>query len=110
MHKREQFSGNQKANSITMQLYCGQRVFQKPLRLKGPEQKLAIVKSYTTRAKVRIVHRAAASAWMQGVPWSEALEIATKALRTADGTPRKLVFAKRGKGKGRGKGNGKAKG
>lgn len=93
-----------------MQLYCGQRVFQKPLRLKGPEQKLAIVKSYTTRAKVRIVHRAAASAWMQGVPWSEALEIATKALRTADGTPRKLVFAKRGKGKGRGKGNGKAKG
>ena len=71
---------------------------------------MAIVKSYTTKAKVRIVHRAAASAWMQGVPWSEALEIATKALKNADGAPRKLVFAGRGKGKGRGKGNGKAKG
>ena len=83
---------------------------KKHLRLKGPEQKRAIVKSYTKRAKVRIVHRAAASAWVQGVPWSEALQIAEKALNAADGAPRKLVFAGRGKGKGKGKGNGKAKG
>ena len=59
---------------------------------------------------MRIVHRAAASAWAQGVPWSEALDIATKALASADGTPARLRFDK-GKGRGKGKkGKGIAKG
>lgn len=78
-------------------------------RLKGPEKKLATVKAYTKRAKVRIVHRAAASAWKQGVPWSEALEIATKALQSVDGAPRGLSYSKKGRGKGKSKGKGKAK-
>ena len=68
------------------------------------------MKSYTRRAKVRIVHKAAASAWAQGVPWSEALDIATNALAPVDGTPPRLRFGK-GKGQGKGKkGKGIAKG
>ncbi|CAK9023441.1 unnamed protein product [Durusdinium trenchii] len=76
--------------------------------LKAPEKKLALVKSYTKRAKVRIVHRAAASAWMQGVPWAEALDIASKALAAADGIPRTLALSRKGRGKGKAKGKGPA--
>ena len=80
-------------------------------RLKGPESKLKLVKSYTKRAKVRIAHRAAAAAWAQGVPWGEALSLATSAMAAADGAPPKLRLGKsKGKGRGGRKGNAKGKG
>ena len=71
---------------------------------------MTLVKSYTRRAKTRIVYRAAAAAWMQGVPWSEALDLTTKALARADGDPPRLKFSRKGKGRGKGKQKGLAKG
>ena len=76
-------------------------------RLKQPEKKLAVVKSYTKRAKRRITYQAASSAWACGVPWSEALCIVKKALAKADGTPKPIRFSGKAKGRGRGKGKGK---
>eukprot|EP00435_Cladocopium_sp_Y103_P019339 s3014_g4.t1 len=73
-------------------------------RLKHPESRVANVRAYTKKAKVRIVHRAAACAWQQGVPWAEALGIAEKALAAADGSCRALRFTAKGKAKGKGKG------
>lgn len=38
---------------------------------------------YVESAKRRITYNAAAAAWAQGVPWSEALDIATRAISKA---------------------------
>lgn len=45
---------------------------------------------------------------MQGVPWAEALDIASKALAAADGIPRTLALSRKGRGKGKAKGKGPA--
>ena len=74
------------------------------MRLQQPEKAMAVVKSYTKRAKVRIVHKAAAQAWAQGVPWAEAVKIADKAISGANGSVPPLRFSAKGRGKGKGKG------
>ena len=78
-------------------------------RLRQPEKKLPLVKSYTKRAKRRITHQAAASAWACGVPWSEALCIVKKALAKADGTQKPMRFWGKAKVRGKGKGKGWAR-
>ena len=98
-----------KQKNLLSLLFCFHVPNYKP-RLRNPERKAAVVKSYTAKAKIRIVHRAAASAWSQGVPWAEALKIATKALSTVDGSARKIHFSAKGKGKGKGKMKGAGKG
>ena len=80
------------------------------MRLKHPDKRVAVVKDYTKRAKVRIVHRAAATAWVEGVPWAEALTIAGRAMANADGAMRKIQFPAGGKGVAKGRGKGKSKG
>ena len=59
---------------------------------------------YVNRARESIVLNAAATAWSQGVPWTEALEIASKAIEKASPDAKA-----RPKGKGRGKGKAKGK-
>ena len=59
---------------------------------------------YTKRAKVQIVHKAAAAAWAEGVPWAEALAIAEKAISSVRDECDMPV-----KGRGRGKGKGKGR-
>lgn len=66
----------------------------------GDEKK--VVRNYVAKARLRIIHETAAKAWSMGVPWGEALAVATKAVETADASAK--PFARRGKGKGRGKG------
>ena len=74
------------------------------VRLQQPEKATAVVKSYTKRAKIKIVHKAAAQAWAQGVPWAEALQIADKAMASANGSAPPLKFSAKGRGRGKGKG------
>ena len=64
-----------------------------------------LTSGYTRRAKVQIVHKAAASAWRQRVPWAEALAIATKAIASAKDEC-EMPAKGRGKGKARGRGRG----
>ena len=45
---------------------------------------------YMKGARRRIVLNAAANAWGQGVPWSEALDIATRAIAKAAAKPKAL--------------------
>ena len=47
-------------------------------------------RNYVQSAKRRITLNAAASAWSQGVPWSEALAIAERAIEKATPKPRAL--------------------
>ena len=84
--------------------------FLSALRLKSPDNAKAIVADYTKKAKTKIVHQAAATAWAEGVPWAEALQIAEKAISAADATVSSLKFSAKGRGKGKGKAKGKAKG
>ena len=69
----------------------------------------AAARDYTRRAKEDIVYRAAAEAWAEGVPWAEAMEIASRALadRPAAGAP---AARAKGRGTGRGKGRGRGRG
>ncbi len=53
--------------------------------------------AYSKAAQSRVVLRAAAKSWANGVPWEEALRIAERAEETVKGI----------KGKGKGKGNGR---
>lgn len=76
------------------------------LKLQRPDGARAIVESYTRRAKIKIVHKAAAQAWAEGVPWAEALQIADRAIKSADAS----VPSAKGKGKGKTKGKRKGKG
>ena len=69
-----------------------------------------MVKDYSKRAKVRIVHRAAATAWVEGVPWAEALTIAGRAMANADVSMRTIQFPAGGRGVAKGRGKGKGKG
>lgn len=61
-----------------------------PCRLsRGPAAKKN-AQIYLQRARIRIVHHAAAVAWSNGVPWATALDLSKKAIATADGTPKAL--------------------
>ena len=60
---------------------------------------------YVRRARESIVLNAAAAAWSQGVPWAEALDIASRAIAKASPNAKA-----RPKGRGKGRGKGKAKG
>ena len=79
-------------------------------RLRSPENANVLVNSYTRRARVQIIHKAAAAAWAEGVPWAEALQIAEKAIKSADAKVPALKFSAKGRGKAKGAGKGKAKG
>ena len=45
---------------------------------------------YVHRARKQIVVNAAAAAWKEGVPWGEALSIASRAIRKASAEPKPL--------------------
>lgn len=53
--------------------------------------------AYTVNARKRIILQAAAAAWASGVPWAEALKIATNAIQKADPRPKALPKRKSGK-------------
>ena len=79
-------------------------------RLKSPDNANVLVASYTRRARVKIIHKAAAAAWSEGVPWAEALQIAERAINSADAKVPPLKFSAKGRGKAKGAGKGKTKG
>lgn len=60
-----------------------------PRLLRGPDAKKNSA-FYLQRARVRIVHEAAAAAWANGVPWAEALRISEDVVRRADGKAKAL--------------------
>ncbi len=61
-----------------------------PCRLtRGPDAKKN-AQFYLQRARISIVHHAAAVAWSSGVPWATALDLSKKAIATADGRPKAL--------------------
>ena len=75
------------------------------LRLVNPNADDAkVVASYVKRARVRITHQAAAKAWAHGVPWAEALRVATKAVAAGKAVAKKPLATKKRGGKGKGKG------
>ena len=45
---------------------------------------------YVHRARKQIVVNAATAAWKEGVPWGEALSIASRAIRKASAKPKPL--------------------
>lgn len=47
-------------------------------------------KVYVKAAKRSIVYEAAATAWDNGVPWAESLELSEKAVEKAHGKPKAL--------------------
>ena len=49
---------------------------------------------YVVRAKRSMVLEAAANAWSQGVPWAEALSIATRAIEQGNPRPKAVAKAK----------------
>ena len=49
---------------------------------------------YVERAKRSLVLEAAANAWSQGVPWAEALSIATRAIEQGNPRPKAVAKAK----------------
>ena len=63
-----------------------------------------VVASYVNRARVKITHQAAAKAWAHGVPWAEALKVATKAVAAGNAATKKPLATKKRGGKGKGKG------
>ena len=63
---------------------------------------------YIRNVRKRIVHQAAAKAWVLGVPWAEALSMAQRAVDAGDAVAPN-PFNRKGKGKGRGKGKGKGR-
>ena len=48
---------------------------------------------YLERAKNSIIFEAAAISWAHGVPWGEALQVATTAINKASGTPKAAAKA-----------------
>ncbi len=74
------------------------------MRLSKTQGNVKVVKTYVAKARLAIVHQAAARAWSHGVPWADALKVATKAVEdSGEGLPRALPKA-HAKSKGRGKG------
>ena len=63
-----------------------------------------VVASYVKRARVEMIHQAAAKAWAHGVPWAEALTVATKAVAAGKAAAKKPLATKKRGGKGKGKG------
>ena len=89
-----QFKSTKRLSGLSCGLSC------RIARGQGQARDAAI---YVNRSKRSITLTAAATAWSQGVPWAEALSIATRAIANASPKARALR-------KGKGKGKGKAKG
>lgn len=66
-------------------------------------------KIYLERAKKGIIYEAASISWAHGVPWSEALEVATTAIEKAAPKPKALPKGKAAASKAKAKAKPKAK-
>lgn len=73
-------------------------------RLVGPNRDdRELVANYVERAKHSLICQAAAQAWAQGVPWAQALTVATRAFAAGDAVDKAPLSRRKGKGKGKGK-------
>jgi len=66
------------------------------------EKDTKLIANYCQAARKRMIHKVCAQVWQLGVPWAQALEVATAAISAADPAPRPVA-----KGKGGGKANAK---
>ena len=68
------------------------------------------VANYVKKARMAIIHKAAATAWANGVPWAHALAVAKTAVAKGNAAVRSALATRKGKGKGKGKAIPKEKG
>lgn len=79
-------------------------------RMVGPNKDdRELVANYVERAKHSLVFQAAAQAWAQGVPWAQALRVATRAFAAGDAVEKAPLARQKGNGKGKGKALAKGK-